>query len=81
MKMSPYQARQPKDKMYVCFNNWSKAKHDRLYKPLSVGDSVRIMIRNINKTKGTDPKWTREIYRTIGKNGNAYRVNENNRKM
>ena len=79
--MSPYQARLPKNKMEVHVNYWAKAKHDRLYKPLYVGDSVRIVIKTINKTKGTDPKWTREIYRTIGKNGNAYRVNENNRKM
>ena len=44
IKMSPYQARQPKNKMDVYFNNWAKAKFERKYKPLSVGDSVRIMI-------------------------------------
>ena len=77
--MSPYQARQPKNKMEVYFTNWSKAKHDRLYKPLSIGASVRIMTKRITKTKSTDPKWTKEIYRIIGKIGNDYLSNENNR--
>ena len=80
IKMSPYQARQPKNKMDVYFNNWAKAKHDRIYKPLSVGDSVRIMIKKTNKTKNTDPKWSREIYTVIGKYNNEYLINENNRK-
>ena len=80
INMSPYQARQPKNKMVVYFNNWAKAKHDRIYKPLSVGDSVRIMIKRTTKTKATDPKWTREIYRTISKNGNDYLISENNRR-
>ena len=43
--MSPYQARQPKNKMDVYFNNWAKSKFERKYKPLSVGDRVRIMIK------------------------------------
>ena len=45
-----------------------------------MGDSVRIMIKEIIKTKATDPKWTREIYRIICKNGKEYLINENNRK-
>lgn len=80
IKMSPYQARQPRNKMDVYFNNWAKAKHDRIYKPLSVGDSVRIMIKKTTKTKGTDAKWTREIYTIIGKEGDEYLINENNRR-
>ena len=67
IKMSPYQARQPENKMEVYFNNWAKAKNDRIYKPLSVGVSVRIMIKITTKTTATDPKWTREIYRIIEK--------------
>ena len=66
--------------MDVYLNNWSIAKHDRIYKPLSVGQSVRIMIKKTTKTKATDPKWTREIYRVIGKNNNEYLINENNRR-
>ena len=79
-KMSPLQAKHPRNKTDVYFNNWSIAKHDRKYKPLSVGDSVRIMIKQTNKTKATDPKWTREIYRIIGKTGNDYFITENNRR-
>ena len=49
--MNPYQERQSKSKMDVHFNNWAKAKHDRLYKPLSVGATVRIMIKKLLKPK------------------------------
>ena len=62
------------------FNNWSKAKHDRLYKPLFVGDNVRIMIKTTTKTKATDPKWTKEIYRIMGRSGNEYLIHETNRR-
>jgi hypothetical protein len=54
--MSPYQARQPKNKMDVHVNNWAKAKHDRLYKALSIRDSARIVIKRTTKTEATDPK-------------------------
>ena len=80
IKMSPYEAKQPKNKIEVYFNNWGNSKHDRIYKPLSVGDNVRIMIKRTNKSKGTDPKWSKEIYTIIGKNNNEYLINENNRR-
>jgi len=80
IKMSPYQAKQQKNKMDVYFNNWANSKHDRIYKPLSIGDNVRIMIKKTNKTKATDPKWTREIYTIIGKSNNEYLINEYNRR-
>ena len=47
--------------MEVDFNNWAKAKHDRFYKPLSVGTSVRIMIKRTINTKATDLKWIKEV--------------------
>ena len=50
IKMSSFQPRQPRNKMDVYFNNWSEAKHHRIYKPLYVGDNVRIMIKTTNKT-------------------------------
>ena len=76
LTMSPYEARQPKRKMDVHLNNWAKAKHDRIQKPLSVGDNVRIMIKKTKKTRATNHKWTREIYRIINKNGNEYLIND-----
>ena len=66
--------------MEVDFNNWAKAKHDRFYKPLSVGTSVRIMIKRTISTKATDPKWIKDVQRVIGKHGTEYLINENNRK-
>ena len=44
-KMSPYQAKQPKNHMEVVFNNYSKSKHERTYPTLNVNDNVRVMIK------------------------------------
>ena len=52
IKMSPYDARKSNNKVEVYVNNWAKAKNDRIYKPLHVGQSVRIMIKITTKTKG-----------------------------
>jgi hypothetical protein len=35
----------------VLYNNWSTAKQDRLYKPLSVGARARIMFQKLLKPK------------------------------
>ena len=51
IKMSPHEARKSKNKMDVYFNKWAIAKHDRIYKPLSVGDSVRIMVKELLNQK------------------------------
>ena len=80
IKMSPYEAKQPKNHIEVSFNNLSKAKFERKYKPLEVGQNVRIMIKKTNKSKGTDPKWTKEVYQIIGKKDNEYMINENNKR-
>ncbi len=43
--MSPYQAKQPNHNMEVLFNNYSKAKHERLYPILNVDSEVRVLIK------------------------------------
>ena len=78
--MSPYEAKQPKNHIEVSFNNLSKAKFERKYKPLEVGQNVRIMIKKTSKSKGTDPKWTKEVYQIIDKKDNEYMINENNKR-
>lgn len=80
IKMSPYEAKQPKNHIEVSFNNLSKAKYERRYKPLEVGQNVRVMIKKTTKTKGTDAKWSREVYRVIAKKDNEYLISENNRR-
>ena len=78
--MSPYQAKQPKNHMEALFNNYSKSKHERKYPTINVNDNVRVMIKKTTKTKGTDPKWSQEVFKVILKINDEYLVNDNNRK-
>ena len=80
IKMSPYEAKQPKNQIEVSFNNLSQAKYERSYKPLDVGQNVRVMIKKTTTTKGTYAKWSREVYRIIAKKDNEYLINEHNRR-
>ena len=61
--MSPNQARTEGNKFMVSYNIWDKAKRDRKYPELKVGDDVRVMLRKDNKTTGTDPKWSTQVYK------------------
>lgn len=79
--MNPYEAKQPKNKIEVMFNNYSQARHDIKYPLISVNDNVRVRIKHTSKTKATDPKWTREVYKVIHKKNNEYLVNNNTRKV
>ena len=79
--MSPYEAKQPKNKIEVMFNNYSQARHDIKYPLISVNDNVRVRIKHTSKSKATDPKWTREIYKVIHKKNNEYLINNNTRKV
>ena len=78
-KMSPYQAKQPKNHMEVLFNNYSKSKHERQYPTLNVNDHVRVMIKKTTKSKATDPKWSEEVFKVIGQRGTDYLINDPNR--
>ena len=80
IKMTPYQAKQPRNKMEVMFNNYSHSKHERTYPPLQANDEVRVMIKKTALTKGTNAKWTREVFKVIGKHGIEYLINDNKRK-
>ena len=77
-KMSPFEAKQPKNKFEVEFNNISNMKKERLYPLLEVNDQVRVRQKKTTKTKGTDPKWSREIYKVIRKEGTTYMINDPN---
>ena len=78
-QMSPYQAKHPKNRMEVLFNNYSKSKHERKYPTISVNDNVRVMINNITTTKGTYPKWNQDVFKLILKGNDEYLINDNNR--
>ena len=79
--MSPYEAKLPKNKVEVMFNNYSQARHDINYPLISVDDDVRVRIKHTTKTKATDPKWSREVYQVIDKDKHEYKVNNNTGKI
>ena len=81
IKMTPNEARKEGNKLMVSYNIWDKAKRDRKYPELKVGDDVRVMLRRDNKTKGTDPKWSTQVYKITFIRGNDYMVNDGKRKV
>ena len=81
IKMSPNEARKEGNKLTVSYNIWDKAKRDRKYPELKVGDDVRVMLRKDNKTKGTDPKWSTHVYKITFIRGTDYMVNDSKRKV
>ena len=65
----------------VSYNIWSKAKRNRQYPDLKVGDDVRVKLIKDSKTKGYDPKWSKEIYKVTFIKDNDYMVNDDKRKV
>ena len=81
IKMTPNEARKDGNKLMVSYNIWDKAKMERKYPKLSVGDEVRVMLTKDNKTKGTDPKWSTEKYKVSYIKDGDYIVNNNKKKV
>lgn len=80
--MTPNDAKKRGNKLMVAFNLWNNAKRSRQYPEISTNDNVRVMIRKeAGKTKGYMPKWSKEIYKVIGKDGNDYLINDGKRKV
>ena len=80
LKMSPYNAKQKSNYFKVLFNNYFNIKNERRYPSLKAGDDVLIMIKQTNKTKATDPRWTRETYKVIEKVEGGYILNTSTQK-
>ncbi len=51
-------------------------KLERQNPSLKIGDDVRIMIKRTNKSKATDPRLTKQIYKIIDKTEIGYKLNE-----
>ena len=80
IEMSPNQAKKPGNQLMVSYNIWNKAKRNRQYPDLKVGDDVRVKTIKDSKTKGYDPKWSKEVYKVTFIKGNDYLVNDNKHK-
>jgi len=81
IKMTPNQARKKGNEMLVRFNIYDNAKMNRKYPPIEIGSSVRVLLREDNKTKGYHSKYNNEIYKVLDIKGNDYLVNDNKHKL
>ena len=59
IEMSPNQAKKPGNPLMVSYNIWAKAKRNRQYPQIALGDDVRVKRIKDSKTKGYDPKWSK----------------------
>ena len=81
-KMSPNDATKRGNKLMVTFNILNKAKRNRNYENLKVGDDVRTMIKTESGiTKGYMPKWSRDIYQVTFIKNNDCLINDGKREV
>ena len=82
IEMTPNDAKKRGNRFFVSFNLWKNAKRNRQYPDLSVGDNVRVLLKKeVGKTKGYMPKWSKEVYQiTFIQNGD-YLINDGKRKV
>ena len=80
-KEKPVNAIKPQYKMNVLVNIRKRAEFNRTYEPLEVGDLVRTYIKKTVQTKSRDPKYSKEVYKIIGKSGDQYLINDHRRRV
>jgi len=73
--LSPNQATQPANEMFVRYNLFDKAKTNRKWPPLSVGDKVRIKLIKKNTAKGYDPKFSEAVFKVLKEEDGVYTLN------
>ena len=82
IKMSPNEAKKPKNEMTVKFNLELKAKKNRQYPTLNTDSEVRVMMKKDVTTKGYFPKWSKQVYKVMFiSGGKEYRVNDNKKRV
>ena len=80
--MTPNEAKKRGNKLMVSFNLLNKAKRNRKYPELSVGNNVRVMIKKEpGITKGYMPKWSTQVYQVTFIKDDDYMVNDNKKKV
>ena len=81
IKMTPNDATKKGNQLLVSFNILNKAKRNRSYEELKVGDNVRTMIKKESGiTKGYMPKWSPQVYQVTFIKHNSYLINDDLRK-
>ena len=74
IEMSPNQAKKPGNQLMVSYIIWNKAKGNRQYPQYSLEDDVGVKLIKNSKTKGYDPKWSKEVYKVTFIKGNDYLI-------
>ena len=80
-EMKPVDAKKDSNKFAVWWNLHNKAKKERKYPNLKVGDIVRTMIKKTTFRKQTDNKWSNDTYKITFIKDNQYMINDHKRKV
>ena len=80
-EMKPVDAKKDSNKFVVWWNVHNKAKKERTYPNLKVGDIVRTMIKKTTFRKQTDNKWSNDTYKITFIKDNQYMINDHKRKV
>ncbi len=78
--MKPNEARFNDNFCNVKLNLINHAKRNRTYEEIEVGDKVRVMETKDYKKKGFEAKYSKDVFKVIGKQNGQYLVNNEKRK-
>ena len=81
IEMTPNEATRPENELLVAFNLSKHAVKNRRYPPLSVGDRVRVMLKQDGKRKGYEPKWSTKVHSVVFAKDGAFLVDDQKRRV
>jgi hypothetical protein len=79
--LTPEEARMDKNRLTVFMNIALKAKRNRMYPPIALDSSVRVLLKPSTFKKSWHDKWSPMIHKVIGVQGRYYLVDDNKRKL
>ena len=83
--LTPNEARQPKNESEVRVNLYKKAKRNRVYPKIEIGDTVRVYQKKDKLSKQQTSVWTKQRYTVediiVDKDQTFYKTSYNKGKM
>ena len=79
--LSPEEARQDKNRLTVFMNIALKAKRNRQYPPITLNNSVRVLLKPSTFNSSWHDKWSDMTYKVIGVQGRYYLVSDTKLKL
>ena len=67
--------------MEVWLNISNKAKFNRKYKPIKIGDKVRTYVKPKSMKKGHDSSWSKNVYTITFIKDKQYLINDHRRRV